>query len=87
MEEVNPVTTPPPSPKVLVPHRVSGPASEHLDNVGSRPWEFQVDPKASTNVFDLLVFSGPADSERINNGLAMIGFVAAMAVEASNKRR
>ncbi|KAM7462847.1 hypothetical protein LguiA_030968 [Lonicera macranthoides] len=40
-------------------------------------------PKASTNVFDLLAFSGPAP-ERINGRLAMIGFVAAMAVEASN---
>jgi len=40
-------------------------------------------PKVSTNFFDLLAFSGPAP-ERINGRLAMIGFVAAMAVEASN---
>ncbi|KAM7462855.1 hypothetical protein LguiA_030976 [Lonicera macranthoides] len=40
-------------------------------------------PKVSTNLFDVLAFSGPAP-ERINGRLAMIGFVAAMAVEASN---
>ncbi|KAM7466876.1 hypothetical protein LguiB_014438 [Lonicera macranthoides] len=40
-------------------------------------------PKVSTNLFDVLAFSGPA-LERINGRLAMIGFVAAIAVEASN---
>ncbi|KAK1387865.1 Early light-induced protein, chloroplastic [Heracleum sosnowskyi] len=40
-------------------------------------------PKASTSFFDVLAFSGPAP-ERINGRLAMIGFVAAMAVEVSN---
>lgn len=40
-------------------------------------------PKVSTNFFDVLAFSGPAP-ERINGRLAMIGFVAAMAVELSN---
>ncbi|KAL1803973.1 hypothetical protein ACET3Z_032620 [Daucus carota] len=39
--------------------------------------------KASTSFFDVLAFSGPAP-ERINGRLAMIGFVAAMAVEVSN---
>ncbi|EEF45231.1 early light-induced protein, chloroplastic [Ricinus communis] len=37
-------------------------------------------PKVSTKWSDLLAFSGPAP-ERINGRLAMIGFVAAMAVE------
>ncbi|KAK1387866.1 Early light-induced protein, chloroplastic [Heracleum sosnowskyi] len=40
-------------------------------------------PKVSTSFFDVLAFSGPAP-ERINGRLAMIGFVAAMAVEVSN---
>ncbi|XP_011027181.1 PREDICTED: early light-induced protein 2, chloroplastic-like [Populus euphratica] len=39
-------------------------------------------PKVSTKFADLLAFSGPAP-ERINGRLAMIGFVAAMAVELS----
>ncbi|KAL6970464.1 Early light-induced protein 1, chloroplastic [Sarracenia purpurea var. burkii] len=38
--------------------------------------------KVSTKFFDLLAFSGPAP-ERINGRLAMIGFVAAIAVELS----
>ncbi|XP_021744811.1 early light-induced protein 1, chloroplastic-like [Chenopodium quinoa] len=38
--------------------------------------------KVSTNFTDLLAFSGPAP-ERINGRLAMIGFVAAIAVELS----
>ncbi|KAJ4722540.1 putative Early light-induced protein [Melia azedarach] len=37
-------------------------------------------PKVSTKFSDVLAFSGPAP-ERINGRLAMIGFVAAMAVE------
>ncbi|XP_015888111.3 early light-induced protein 1, chloroplastic [Ziziphus jujuba] len=40
-------------------------------------------PKVSTKFSDLLAFSGPAP-ERINGRLAMIGFVAALAVELSN---
>lgn len=36
----------------------------------------------STKFTDILAFSGPAP-ERINGRLAMVGFVAAMAVEAS----
>ncbi|OIW06642.1 hypothetical protein TanjilG_04036 [Lupinus angustifolius] len=40
-------------------------------------------PKVSTKFGDLLAFSGPAP-ERINGRLAMIGFVAAIAVELSN---
>ncbi|GMP56314.1 hypothetical protein CsSME_00020853 [Camellia sinensis var. sinensis] len=40
-------------------------------------------PKVSTKFSDVLAFSGPAP-ERINGRLAMIGFVAAMAVELSN---
>ncbi|KAK4743209.1 hypothetical protein SAY87_001210 [Trapa incisa] len=40
-------------------------------------------PKVSTKFSDLFAFGGPAP-ERINGRLAMIGFVAAMAVELSN---
>ncbi|KAL4565228.1 hypothetical protein LXL04_029319 [Taraxacum kok-saghyz] len=40
-------------------------------------------PKVSTKFSDVLAFSGPAP-ERINGRLAMIGFVSAMAVEASS---
>ncbi|KAM3754966.1 hypothetical protein ACB098_02G003000 [Castanea mollissima] len=40
-------------------------------------------PKVSTKFSDILAFSGPAP-ERINGRLAMIGFVAALAVELSN---
>ncbi|ESQ47576.1 hypothetical protein EUTSA_v10021557mg [Eutrema salsugineum] len=39
-------------------------------------------PKVSTKLGDLLAFSGPAP-ERINGRLAMVGFVAALAVELS----
>ncbi|MGJ2543800.1 chlorophyll a/b-binding protein, partial [Salmonella enterica subsp. enterica serovar Paratyphi A] len=39
-------------------------------------------PKVSTDFFDVFAFSGPAP-ERINGRLAMIGFVAAIAVELS----
>ncbi|CAH2079145.1 unnamed protein product [Thlaspi arvense] len=39
-------------------------------------------PKVSTKFGDLLAFSGPAP-ERINGRLAMVGFVAAIAVELS----
>ncbi|KAH9607529.1 hypothetical protein KSS87_017459 [Heliosperma pusillum] len=39
-------------------------------------------PKVSTNFADVFAFSGPAP-ERINGRLAMIGFVAAVAVELS----
>ncbi|KAJ7979980.1 putative Early light-induced protein [Quillaja saponaria] len=39
--------------------------------------------KVSTNFSDVLAFSGPAP-ERINGRLAMIGFVAAIAVELAN---
>jgi len=40
-------------------------------------------PKVSTKFSDVLAFSGPAP-ERINGRLAMVGFVAALAVELSN---
>ncbi|KAJ4723517.1 putative Early light-induced protein [Melia azedarach] len=40
-------------------------------------------PKVSTKFSDVLAFSGPAP-ERINGRLAMIGFVAATAVELTN---
>ncbi|KAM4115864.1 hypothetical protein ACJW30_02G005800 [Castanea mollissima] len=40
-------------------------------------------PNISTKFSDVLAFSGPAP-ERINGRLAMIGFVAALAVEVSN---
>ena len=39
-------------------------------------------PKVSTKLSDVLAFSGPAP-ERINGRLAMVGFVAALAVELS----
>ncbi|KAF0909374.1 hypothetical protein E2562_035815 [Oryza meyeriana var. granulata] len=39
-------------------------------------------PAASTKLSDVLAFSGPAP-ERINGRLAMVGFVSALAVEAS----
>ncbi|KAF4347064.1 hypothetical protein G4B88_009987 [Cannabis sativa] len=39
-------------------------------------------PKVSTSFSDVLAFSGPAP-ERINGRLAMVGFMAAMAVELS----
>ncbi|XVF28765.1 hypothetical protein REPUB_Repub15cG0059000 [Reevesia pubescens] len=39
-------------------------------------------PKVSTKFSDVLAFSGPAP-ERINGRLAMVGFVAALAVELS----
>ncbi|CAI0559392.1 unnamed protein product [Linum tenue] len=39
-------------------------------------------PKVSTKFGDVLAFSGPAP-ERINGRLAMVGFVAALAVELS----
>jgi len=42
----------------------------------------KVSPKVSTKFSDVLAFSGPAP-ERINGRLAMIGFVAAMAVEVA----
>lgn len=38
--------------------------------------------QASTELSDVMAFSGPAP-ERINGRLAMVGFVAALAVEAS----
>ncbi|MQK21607.1 hypothetical protein EI013_24875, partial [Escherichia coli] len=40
-------------------------------------------PRMSTKFSDVLAFSGPAP-ERINGRLAMIGFVAAIAVELAN---
>ena len=40
-------------------------------------------PKVSTKFGDVLAFSGPAP-ERINGRLAMVGFVAALAVELSS---
>ncbi|KAJ7954833.1 putative Early light-induced protein [Quillaja saponaria] len=40
-------------------------------------------PKVSTKFSDVLAFSGPAP-ERINGRLAMIGFVAAIAMELAN---
>ncbi|KAF7116582.1 hypothetical protein RHSIM_RhsimUnG0024700 [Rhododendron simsii] len=51
---------------------------------GGQKDEVESPPKAkvSTGLFDLLSFSGPAP-ERINGRLAMIGFVAAIAVELS----
>nr|BAJ90265.1 predicted protein [Hordeum vulgare subsp. vulgare] len=39
-------------------------------------------PKANPSVWDALAFSGPAP-ERINGRLAMVGFVAALSVEAA----
>jgi hypothetical protein len=42
-------------------------------------------PKAKPGLWDALAFSGPAP-ERINGRLAMVGFVSALAVEASSGR-
>ncbi|KAI9195923.1 hypothetical protein LWI28_019451 [Acer negundo] len=61
-------TTPPPTPVVTPP---------------PQPQRTPIAPKVSTKFSDVLAFSGPAP-ERINGRLAMIGFVAAMAVEISN---
>ncbi|XP_062186361.1 low molecular mass early light-inducible protein HV90, chloroplastic-like [Phragmites australis] len=44
--------------------------------------EMSAKPKASPGLWDALAFSGPAP-ERINGRLAMVGFVSALAVEAS----
>ncbi|KAL4642300.1 hypothetical protein ACB092_02G005900 [Castanea dentata] len=51
--------------------------------VTTSPSPPQPAPKVSTKFSDVLAFSGPAP-ERINGRLAMIGFVAALAVEVSN---
>ncbi|ESQ56115.1 hypothetical protein EUTSA_v10026335mg [Eutrema salsugineum] len=48
----------------------------------TQPQEPASKPKVSTKFRDLLAFSGPAP-ERINGRLAMVGFVAALAVELS----
>ncbi|TVU41793.1 hypothetical protein EJB05_15342, partial [Eragrostis curvula] len=42
------------------------------------------DAKTSTGLWDALAFSGPAP-ERINGRLAMVGFMSAIAVEASTR--
>ncbi|XP_030536930.1 early light-induced protein 1, chloroplastic-like isoform X2 [Rhodamnia argentea] len=55
----------------------SSPSSPSTPNPSPKP-----KAKASTNFTDLFAFSGPAP-ERINGRLAMIGFVAAIAVELS----
>lgn len=47
------------------------------------PVQKPVAPKVSTKFSDVLAFSGPAP-ERINGRLAMVGFVAALAVEIAN---
>ncbi|TVU41794.1 hypothetical protein EJB05_15343, partial [Eragrostis curvula] len=44
----------------------------------------QKEAKTSTGLWDALAFSGPAP-ERINGRLAMVGFVSAIAVEASTR--
>lgn len=56
--------------------------SESLFSTLQNEQKEQPQPKAkvSTKFSDLLAFSGPAP-ERINGRLAMVGFVAAMAVE------
>ncbi|MBA0830832.1 hypothetical protein Goarm_015334 [Gossypium armourianum] len=43
----------------------------------------RMSPKVSTKFSDVFAFSGPAP-ERINGRLAMVGFVAALAMELSN---
>lgn len=67
-EEVGPTATPPPPPS----------SSSSLPSPPPPPPK----PKVSTDFFDVFAFSGPAP-ERINGRLAMIGFVAAIAVELS----
>ncbi|GAB2272154.1 Early light-induced protein 1, chloroplastic [Dionaea muscipula] len=51
-------------------------------NIPSPPPPPPRKPKVSTSFSDVFAFSGPAP-ERINGRLAMVGFVAAMAVELS----
>ncbi|KAG2321434.1 hypothetical protein Bca4012_055527 [Brassica carinata] len=57
-------------------------ASQPLPKSSSPPPPPPTKPKMSTKFSDLLAFSGPAP-ERINGRLAMVGFVAALAVELS----
>ncbi|KAJ0249011.1 Early light-induced protein 1 [Hirschfeldia incana] len=57
-------------------------ASQPLPKSSSPPPPPPTKPKVSTKFSDLLAFSGPAP-ERINGRLAMVGFVAALAVELS----
>nr|VDC94203.1 unnamed protein product [Brassica oleracea] len=56
--------------------------SQPLPKSSSPPPPPPTKPKVSTKFSDLLAFSGPAP-ERINGRLAMVGFVAALAVELS----
>ncbi|KAH1089364.1 hypothetical protein J1N35_016621 [Gossypium stocksii] len=49
----------------------------------AKPSRPPVSPKVSTKFSDVFAFSGPAP-ERINGRLAMVGFVAALAMELSN---
>ncbi|KFK39567.1 hypothetical protein AALP_AA3G261100 [Arabis alpina] len=57
-------------------------AAQPLPKSPSPPTPTPTKPKVSTKFRDLLAFSGPAP-ERINGRLAMVGFVAALAVELS----
>ncbi|XP_059639975.1 early light-induced protein 1, chloroplastic [Cornus florida] len=61
----------------------STPIKESSSSPLPRQTPAQSERKVSTNFSDVLAFSGPAP-ERINGRLAMIGFVAAMAVELSS---
>lgn len=58
------------------------PVSRSAPGSKPNPPPSPVAPKVSTKFSDVLAFSGPAP-ERINGRLAMVGFVAALAVELS----
>ncbi|KAL2324444.1 hypothetical protein Fmac_023502 [Flemingia macrophylla] len=60
------------------PNKAATPVTPPPSSVQPKPQP----PKVSTKFSDVLAFSGPAP-ERINGRLAMIGFVAAMAVEVA----
>ncbi|KAI6683599.1 hypothetical protein NL676_029512 [Syzygium grande] len=62
--------------------RIEAPASDIPSSSPPRYPPQKPKSKVSTNFTDLFAFSGPAP-ERINGRLAMIGFVAAIAVELS----
>ncbi|TQD82652.1 hypothetical protein C1H46_031765 [Malus baccata] len=57
-------------------------ASENSEPAPSSPLPPRPSPKVTPKISDVLAFSGPAP-ERINGRLAMVGFVAALAVELS----
>jgi hypothetical protein len=59
------------------------PSKETTTSSSPSPSPTTPTPKPKPGVWDALAFSGPAP-ERINGRLAMVGFVSALAVEASS---